>query len=112
MQFRRQVGKGDSTSIDESDSSRHPRRSRESSVAREQLRLERFRERDVDGVIRGQILTESPYTLEQRLVGVPVEIEIAKVDERFGRRRRIDLAFSHEAPQRLRDLDVGKMRNV
>ena len=70
----------------------------EPTVAREQRSFERFRERDVDGIVSRQIGPQLPDTLQEKVVGISVQRKIREIG---GSRRAtvvIDLAMRAYRP--------------
>src|SRR5688500_9110824 len=64
----------------------------QSAVAGEQHRVQGLREGQIRGVAGSQVVPERPHTIEQRLVGVALEIEIAEVRQGGRRGSRVELA--------------------
>ena len=54
---------------------------RKATVARQQHRVEPFGEGHVDGVVRAQVVAKRPHPIEERLVGVALQVKGAKVLE-------------------------------
>ena len=98
--------------IDELYSTRHARGARKRTVTRQQHGVEHFGQCDVDGVIGAEVVAKRPHPLEQRLVGVALQIQRAKVIERSRCFRRPELAILRISPEGLYDLDVRQVRHV
>lgn len=98
--------------LDEQDSARHARCLRKRTVARQEDAVQDFRERDIDGVVRREILAHLPYAPEQRFMGIPLQVQGTKIVERDGCGIGVDGALPDITPQSLHDLEIGKMRSV
>ena len=78
-------------------------------VAREQRRIEYFCERDIDGIISGEIVSQIPYLLQEEGVWIPVQGEIGRVDKSLPPPLRVDISVGCTPANRLRDLDIEQM---
>jgi hypothetical protein len=74
--------------LDEHGSTGGARRSRQAAITRQQHAVQDFRQRHIDGVTGGKILPQFPHALEQRLVGVALQIlnirEVGCMETLFG----------------------------
>ena len=84
----------------------------ETSVARQQRRVERFGEGDVDGVIRRKIVPQIPDARQKKLVRISMQRKVRKVGESRAAPFAIDLALRRIPADHLRDFDVEQMRCV
>src|SRR5437016_641915 len=57
---------------------RRARRAREPTVACQQDGVEHLSKRDVHGVVGAQVLSKRPYSIEQRFMGVALQIQVEK----------------------------------
>jgi hypothetical protein len=93
-------------------STRRARRARKSTVARQQHRIEHLGERHVNGIVGAQVLSKRPHPIEQRLVGVALQVQGAKILEGGRRNRRFEISFIRITPECLGHLDVREVRHV
>ena len=87
-------------------------RARQTSVSRHERCVERLGERDIDGVIRRQVVPEFPDARQQKAVRVSVQRKIREIVERCPAPRPIDLTGRCIATNDLRRLDVEQVRRV
>ena len=85
-------------SLDEDHTASHAGRSRQWAIARQQDTLEHLRERDVHGIVRREVLAQFPHALQQRLMGMPVQVQRTEIVQRHLGSRSVDLALSHVTP--------------
>ena len=78
-------------------------------IAREQRRVERLREGDIDCVIGGEIVLQVPNPLQQEIVRIAPEGKVGQIDERFAAALPIDLASGRVPARRMRDFDINQM---
>jgi len=85
------------------------RRAGEALISREQRRVERFREGDVDGVICGEIVSQIPHPREKEIVRIATERQVGQVFEGGAASPLIDFT-SHCIPaDNLRDFNIDQM---
>jgi hypothetical protein len=60
--------------FDELDAARRSGRTRQPKVARQHPGIEHLGQRHVDGVVRAQVVSKFPHPIEQRLMGVALQI--------------------------------------
>lgn len=89
-----------------------PRGAGEALIAREERRIERLGERDIDGVIGCQIVPQIPDAPEQQIVRMAPQGKIGQIGERFAAPLRLDLSIGRMTANDLHDLDVEQMRCV
>lgn len=86
-----------------------PRRGGEPVVAGEQCRVERFGERDIGGIIGGQVVAQFPDPLQQHIVRVAVQGKIKQIVQRGAAACGFDLPGRRIAPEHMRHLDIDQM---
>ena len=89
-----------------------PWRVRETSVAREQRRFERFGEGNVYGVIGGEIVPQFPDARQQQIMRVSVQRKGREVGESRTAPLSVDLPVRRVPTDDLCDLDIEQMRRV
>ncbi len=82
------------------------------SVACQEDRVQRLRQRDIDCVVSRQVFPESPHAIELRFVGVPLDIQRAKILERSPGGTGVKFAFLHISSQCLGHLDIDEMGSM
>ncbi len=81
----------------------------ESPVAREQRRVERFREGDVDGVVGSEIVPQIPDTRQKEIVRIPAQRKVGQVGESRATTLAIDLASRRIPADDLRYFNIEQM---
>jgi len=84
----------------------------ETPIAREKRSVERFGERNVNGVVGGEVVPQLPNWRQQKIVRIPSQGKVRQVGERRGAAFPVDVAVRGLATDRLSDLDVEQMRGV
>lgn len=79
-------------------------------VGRDERRVERFGERHVQRVIRGEVIAKGPSAFEERDGGIAGDGEDGEILDRRRGALRVELAASLEAPERVQDLRVEEIR--
>jgi len=51
-------------------------------IAGKQRRVERFGERNVNGVVGGEIVPQFPYPRQQEIVGIPLQRKVREIGQR------------------------------
>ena len=97
---------------DELDAPGGTRGPRQTAVAGQQHGVQRLGQGHVDGIVRGQVLSERPDTAEKRLVRVAAQVQGAEVVQGGHAPSPLEIALPHVPSQRLRHLDVDKVGRV
>lgn len=84
----------------------------ETSVARDQRRVERFGKSHIDDVMGGEIVPQFPDPRQKEIVRIPAQGKIGQVGERRAATLPIDLARRRIPADNLRDFDVEQMGRV
>ena len=80
--------------------------------AREQWRIERFRQRDISGVIGRQIVSQRPDSRQQEIVAVAADGKIGEIGQRRATAGLVQVAARRIAADHLGDFDVDEMGRV
>lgn len=78
----------------------------------EQRRAQDLRQRDVDGIVGGQVLPQAPDPGQKKVVGVALNGKISEIFEDLAGAVRGHLALPHEAAEDLGGFDIQKMGRV
>ncbi len=89
-----------------------PRRRRKSFVAGEQRRVERFGERDIDGIVGREIVPQLPDARQKEIVWIALHRKVGEIMQRRTAALVADLAIRRISADDLRDLDVEQMRRM
>ena len=84
-------------------------------VARDQSRVERFRQRDIGGVIGRQIVSQLPYAGQQEIVPIAAQRKIGKVGQGRTAAGLVDLSLRGMAADHLGNFDIdqiGRMQGL
>jgi len=81
-------------------------------IAREQRRIERLGESDVDGIIGRQIVPQLPYARQQKAMRIALYRKISQVGESLSAALVADLAGCRIAADHMGDFDIEQMRRV
>src|SRR3989442_15226244 len=95
--------------LDEFHTAPGARRAREPTIARQQHRIQHLGERHVDGIVRAQVVSKCPHSIEQRFMGVALQIQRTKILEGDGRVCRVETAVVGIPPKCLSDLDISEV---
>ena len=88
------------------------RGSSEALVAREQRRIERLGESDVDSIIGREIVPQLPDARQQKAVRIATQRKIGQVGERLSAALVVDLTGCRIAADHMGDFDVEQMRRM
>jgi len=84
----------------------------EPGVERYERSVERFRERDVRGVVCSQVFAQLPDASDERLMRMPPNEQHSKIVERFRGVGCRHLSGLREAPKYLQHFEIDEVRSV
>jgi len=87
-------------------------RLRQTPIACQKWRVERFRQRNVDGVVCRQIVAQVPDAFHKEVVRIARKRQVSQVVERCAAALCIDFTRERVSAQDLRDLHIEQMRRV
>lgn len=78
-------------------------------VARDKRSVNGFSKRDVDAVVRREVVAQRPYAKKQIGVRIALKVEDGEIRESLRGSASRDLSGAHQTPKTLRHFDVDEM---
>lgn len=87
-------------------------RSGQALVSRQQWRIEQLCQRDIDGVISREVVSQAPHARQKEIVRVAMQWQIGKIGERCLAAFLTEIAARSVTPEHLRNFHIEQMRCV